>query len=248
MKNKIIMANMLFAALASFFVVLGCEESGGWTPVPDFPLKNSYVNFYYKVADVDVWELSAKDVGQEQALSLVFFGKLCNEVETKNISDALGDTLYTYENPDYRMPDAVLTDSVLSIDITCSPAYDSEHKSGSSLADIVLLCRRSYYDFVRGGYAVDGYESKIPEDEALREYVKMIDGNRHEPGLEDNPWVTFSADKLADVSFSNTKMMSKAHSFLWFAKKPDNPGRYNLVVSIRMSSGLEKNIPLNVTF
>lgn len=98
------------------------------------------------------------------------------------------------------------------IDVTCRSDYDAQHPKGTSLADIVLFCGRSYYDFIRNGYTVVDAEKNKPENENLCKYIESRWSPSDEMGI-DNPWATVVSDTLKTYLMPTPSCLTRIRQF-----------------------------------
>lgn len=133
------------------------------------------------------------------------------------------------------------------IDVTCRSDYDAQHPKGTSLADIVLFCGRSYYDFIRNGYTVVDAEKNKPENENLCKYIESRWSPSDEMGI-DNPWATVVSDTLKNISYADTKLLNSDKTVLWFTKRPEGHGTFWFDLTVEMSSGLKFSVPVTYQY
>ena len=241
---------LLFCAVVSVALFYGCDnDDNNINPgrTPKFSEK-SYISVYIKAKQLRYFYMSDTydSIQTDPYIRFSLLGEWYNDEAAEKVAREFGDTAY-YRVPGFYFLDSVVSDSIKKIDVTCRSDYDAQHPKGTSLADIVLFCGRSYYDFIRNGYTVVDAEKNKPENENLCKYIESRWSPSDEIGI-DNPWATVVSDTLKNISYADTKLLNSDKTVLWFTKRPEGHGTFWFDLTVEMSSGLKFSVPVTYQY
>lgn len=173
-------------------------ESAGWYEAksPGFTLLDIGANQFLCI-DVGV----GKTIGRSNRLSEKY----------EELANIIGDIGYD----GYVKNISILVDPVTAIDITTTNDFDSSHKAGSSLADIMNVVYGSYDHFIRNGFKTDDTFHNIP-------------GIHKEADCK---------DVLLKDAFKEGISTMHLCLYAYFKDKPEVTGEFPIEISITFKSG-----------
>lgn len=241
---------LLFCAVVSVALFYGCDnDDNNINPgrTPKFSEK-SYISVYIKAKQLRYFYMSDTydSIQTDPYIRFSLLGEWYNDEAAEKVAREFGDTAY-YRVPGFYFLDSVVSDSIKKIDVTCRSDYDAQHPKGTSLADIVLFCGRSYYDFIRNGYTVVDAEKNKPENDNLCKFVEARWSPSDDNDIAD-PWATVVSDTLKNISYADTKLLNARKTVLWFTKRPEGHGTFWFDLTVEMSSGLKFSVPVTYQY
>lgn len=242
---------LLFCAVVSVALFYGCDNNDD-NIIPGKPpkkLENAYISNYVIVDQLRYFYMSDTydSIPTDPHIQFWLVGRSCSDDELEKLSREYGDTAYNGNKIRSYFVGPVVSDSIKKIDVTCRSDYDAQHPKGTSLADIVLFCGHSYYDFIRNGYTVVDAEKNKPENENLCKFVEARWSPSDDNDIAD-PWATVVSDTLKNISYADTKLLNARKTVLWFTKRPEGHGTFWFDLTVVMSSGLKFSVPVTYQY
>ena len=184
---------LLFCAVVSVALFYGCDNNDD-NIIPGKPpkkLENAYISNYVIVDQLRYFYMSDTydSIPTDPHIQFWLVGRSCSDDELEKLSREYGDTTYNGNKIRSYFVGPVVSDSIKKIDVTCRSDYDAQHPKGTSLADIVLFCGHSYYNFIHNGYTVADAEKNKPENENLCKFVEARWSPSDDNDIAD-PWAT----------------------------------------------------------
>ena len=137
----------------------------------------------------------------------------------KQHSDILGDSLFSGLLIPFS--NRIIIGELMEINVLTNDDFDEEHKSGSSVSDIITFYGSSPVDYIKNGYkSTKEYSTYLPEGISFK--YDLIKCNASKISQENVNYIDY-------------------HFSLCFDRLPSSPGSYTFEIEIQLSQKTLKN-------